>query len=278
MRLNAFSNISIFLMKIVALINECTVEFWCSPIYRLVGVQYYKLVFSEMLSTSFCFFSNFTYVAFQLCRLSLIGQEKEHGKLVISVSKRISIKKLALYFAILSVFLSVVKYFRFHVNDTDLIEGKFGSSTDSAEDYPVKLAIVDNISADQDFTIRTEILTFLIFNIVSDVFNYPLFLIVTAWLDMITSVMLSKTLAEKMVTSVQVRDDVEEAVFKSKLMIGLNAAANFFLKLPATFKSTFELYISLKFVSRDLSNEFSQMCLGEYFCELFEKVSDVLCV
>jgi hypothetical protein len=70
MRINALANCCLFLIKIIGLINECTAEFWCSQIHRLVGVQYYKLIFDEMLATSLRFFSNFTYVAFLLCRLS----------------------------------------------------------------------------------------------------------------------------------------------------------------------------------------------------------------
>jgi hypothetical protein len=52
MRINSIVNCIILVIPIVGLINECTEQFWCSDISRLVFVQYYKIVVSQFLGTS----------------------------------------------------------------------------------------------------------------------------------------------------------------------------------------------------------------------------------
>jgi hypothetical protein len=143
MRINAATNCCLFSLKIVSLINECTAEFWCSRIHRLVGVQYFKLIVGELLATSLRFFSNLTFVAFQLCRLSLIGQE--HGIVVEKVAKKTSIKRLLAFFAGLSIVLNIVKYFRYQINDADLFlyqkDREF--KLEPLDEYPVMFSSID---------------------------------------------------------------------------------------------------------------------------------------
>lgn len=75
MLLNSVLNIMILIIPIVGLINECHAPFgiFCSSISKLVGVQYFKIVFAEKISTFFRLVSNFTYMAFALNRMSLVG-------------------------------------------------------------------------------------------------------------------------------------------------------------------------------------------------------------
>jgi hypothetical protein len=263
MRINAATNCFLFLIKIIGLINECTAEFWCSQINRLVGVQYYKLIFGEMLATSLRFFSNFTYVAFLLCRLSLIG--KEHGRLVEKVSNQMSIKRFVSYYACLSLVLSIVKYFRFQINDADIFKYEFGTLDFSTfDEYPAKFSRLDNFFDDIDNPTKSNLLNniravtwaFIVLNCISDILNYPVFLIICLVLDIVTSVELRKTLSQKISTSKQIEEEKEEAIFKSTLLAILNALCNFLLKLPMTVNSIFEIYISLNYKITNYSKEF----------------------
>jgi hypothetical protein len=255
MRINSATNCFVFTIKIVGLINECTSEFWCSQIHRLVGVQYYKLIFTELFGTSLRFFSNLTFIAFQLCRLALIGQE--HGKLVEKVSKTLSIKRLLTYFACLSFVFSIVKYFRYQINDEDLytytplelIQLK------PLDEYPAKFSSIDNknnVFGEGEYIpkiveVRSETWAFIIINSLSDILNYPVFFIICLVLDIVTCVELRKTLSKKVVTDKKVEEEKQEAIFKSTLLIILNALCNIFLKLPMTLNSIFEIIISFKY-------------------------------
>jgi hypothetical protein len=256
MRINAATNCGLFSIKIVGLINECTSQFWCSPIHRLVGVQYFKLIVGELLGSSLRFFSNFTYVAFQLCRLSLIGQE--HGKLVEKVSLKMSIKRLVAYFACLSFVLSIVKYFCYQINDEDLYtfeivnEFKFGP----LDEFPARFSSIDNKNGAYerinkrkvvDVEVRGGTMAFIILNILCDILNYPVFFVICLVLDIVTCVELRKTLLHKVVTNKKVEEEKEEAIFKSTLLIILNALCNCVLKLPTALNSIFEIIVSLNY-------------------------------
>jgi hypothetical protein len=102
-----------------------------------------------MFGTTFCFFSNFTYLAIQICRLSLIG--KEHGRLVEKVANQMSIKRFVIYCACLSFALSIVKYFRFQINDSDLLKITNPDAFNEAfqdyemiDEYPAKISNINN--------------------------------------------------------------------------------------------------------------------------------------
>jgi hypothetical protein len=190
MRINASINCVLFSFKIIGLINECTAEFWCSQIHRLIGIQYFKLIVGEMLTTSLRFFSNFTFVAFQLCRLSLIG--KEHGKLVELCANQMSIKRLTSYFACLSLILSIVKFFRFQINDADRYKSVYTNlyEIETIDEYPVKFSSIDKFffgKYNELSEIRGEIVAFVVINCLCDMLNYMLFLIVCLVLDIVTA-------------------------------------------------------------------------------------------
>jgi hypothetical protein len=255
MRILAIVNSLLFLVKIMGLMNECTSEFWCSKINRLVGIQYLKLIFGQLIGNSLIFLTNFIYLAFQLCRLSLIGNE--HSKLVVKVSNKMSIKRYVLYSASLSLVLSIVKYFRFQINDADILEYRAMSKIffDTNDEYPAKFSSIDNLNDNYklDWNPRSETYALTIINFIIDALNYPTFTGICLTLDIIISNELTKTLSQKIVTSKQVQEEKDEAIFKSKLTIYLNFLSNFLLKLPMTINSIFEIYIVL-FYHRYLYN------------------------
>lgn len=88
------------------------------------------------------------------------------------------------------------------------------------------MASLDNFSIDTNLNnkIRPEMWAFFIINFLSDVLNYPTFLIVCIVLDVITASELRVTLSRKIATNKQ----IDEAIFKSTLFVKLNAVCNFF--------------------------------------------------
>jgi hypothetical protein len=105
---NSVFSLLILLIQILAWTSECfyPLEVFCPEIRKLAFVQVFKMVFKECLVTAFRFMCNFTYVAFALNRISLIG--KDHNKLVKFMSD-VSIKKYLGVTLFISVGLSVVK-------------------------------------------------------------------------------------------------------------------------------------------------------------------------
>lgn len=234
MRLNSITHCLILVIQIVGTINECTHEFWCSQIDRLILIQYYKIIVSELLGTAFRFMSNFTYLAFLLSRLSLLG--KEHGKLVMYVSKE---KSIGLYLAItsfLSLVLSAVKFFRYMTNEVNLF-----SSGNDTDNFPDKLISFADGNLRTFFSVRI----FLIFNILCDLVNYFVFLFVNLGLDICMVLELKKTFAEKakkIELSEKQKRKHELAIKRAILMVVLNAILGLFLKFPLLLNNFFEFY------------------------------------
>jgi hypothetical protein len=218
-------------------------------------------------------------VAFQLCRLSLIG--KEHGRIVEKVAHLMSIKRFVSIHAILSLILSVVKYFRFQINDSTLFKWFSGFLLDPIDEYPARFSSIDRFSSANSDT-RPEIWAFNVINCLCDFLNYPLFLIIYLVLDIQTALELRKTLAQKMVSiNAQAQKDKEDAIFKSNIMVILNALSNLFLKLPMTISSIFEFYVSLNYLFTIFSSEFSDNYFLYFMVDIngaafFENVANFL--
>lgn len=233
MRLNSCVHCLILLVQLPSMLNECTHEFWCSTLHRTVPAQYFKIVVGEFLGTSLRFMSNFTYLGFTLSRLSLIG--KEHGKLVMYVAKDKSIKVYLCITIVLSLLLSIVRYFRYLPNQMDYI------STGAADMYPDKLVFVAVGELREHFHVRL----FSIFNVLCDLCNYAVFIVVNLILDSVMVVELKKTLKEKAEkcgeTEKQKRKN-EITIKRAILMVVLNAVFNLVLKFPLLLNTFFEFY------------------------------------
>ena len=110
MRIHSIVNALILVIELVGLMNECSREFWCSRVNYLEPIQFYKIVFRELIGTLLRFMSNFTFVAFALTRLSLIG--KDHNAVVTAVVN-LKIYVYLIVSILIGLMLSVVKYFRY---------------------------------------------------------------------------------------------------------------------------------------------------------------------
>lgn len=77
MAINSATLVLIMVIQLVSLLNECHRPFgvYCSSMYKYEIVQYFKIIAGESLATFLRLGANFTYVAFTINRLSLVGTQ-----------------------------------------------------------------------------------------------------------------------------------------------------------------------------------------------------------
>lgn len=104
-------------IQLVSLLSECnkTYDVYCPDTRRLVFFQFFKIIFKETLVVALQFMSNFAYMGFAFNRIALIG--KNDAKIVEKISGW-QFKNYLTVTGIISVILSVVKGFKYQVNQT----------------------------------------------------------------------------------------------------------------------------------------------------------------
>lgn len=279
MRLNSIVNCCISILHIIGLLNECTKEFWCSAVSNLVPIQYLKIVFSSFLDTLFRFMANFIYVAFCLCRISLIG--KDHTRIVSIVSEKMKIKTYMGISLFLSALFSVVKCFDYKINEF----------MDYSLDYPEKILWFSSGRSPGDSIHNFSGYLYFVSSIICDLLKYPVFITIVLILDLKTAKRLEKTILEKAITGTpeiqeKKRKENENAIVRSKKMVKVNAILNFMLKLPVASNSIIQmiynfLYFNIKlkfeyYNDRKEKNLFVYVCYELYGCQVFEYVSNFL--
>lgn len=222
-------NILSCVCQIVSLINECQQPFgiFCSSIRKSVFVQYLKLIFAEFFLYFFISMSNLTYIAFAICRLSLVGNNV--NKFVKFVTD-IDIKKLIGVFIILSCCLTIAKPFNYKITDISYEDTEF----------PRLFYKRSRLSH-----IKPIIIVLLSANVVYDVFNSILFVIVSLIVDVVLLRKVGQVMQEKeekMASQIQSsRDKVKkenEASYKKLVkFVVLNSLANVCLKIPSCVTS-----------------------------------------
>ena len=234
LRLNSICSCLILLIRFISWLNQCIYPFqvFCPLIRKTVFMQYFKIIVEEVLMTALKFMNNFTYIGFAFNRISLIG--KDHNKLVKFMSD-LGIKKYIGVTLLISIVLSVIKFFEFDINTGQHFES-----------YPISYEYLNLINSDshQNFTVY-------ILNLISDSFNYFIFLIVNFAIDIGMIVKLRETLNEKLEKSKEYSSKVQQekrsvenetAIDKTRSMIIWNISLNLILKLPAISYSIFHLY------------------------------------
>ena len=113
--LNSIFCMIISLIELLSWMTECFYPFevFCPETRKIVGIQFFKIIFKEFLVTMLRFMLNFTYVAFALNRINLIG--REHGKLV-TFMYEIGVKKYIGISFLISSSLSWIKGFKYQIN------------------------------------------------------------------------------------------------------------------------------------------------------------------
>jgi hypothetical protein len=249
------------------------------------------------VGTCLRFVSNFTTLGYALSRLALIGQE--HGKFVTNVSKETKMKKLFGITALICVILSLVKYFKYTVNNLDDRSELFVSvngvdyTLDLVNRFPLKYTIFPFILVDNEFE-RTKSTVISIFTIISDVVNYLIFFVCNFALEIYTAVLLKKTLDEKM-KNISSDEEVRQKKEKEKKsanqrmrrMVVYTVISNLLFRLPVAINSMFEIAITFIYqpgtatffsfsYNYNVKNNFVYFCLGLNGCEIFEDISNFL--
>lgn len=271
MRLVSAFNIVILVINILSPIYQCQPHqgIYCSPIKERKTVNFFQIINDQVLMTFFRFMSNFSYVGFSICRLSLIGTE--HSKFVKEFPNYSQFVTMFISF-ILSGILSTIKIFVYQV-DEQLIYQEF-----KKENMPIRF---DRNEPNIDYsnsTYKTKAILINSFNIVSDLTNYFVFTVIFLALDIALMVKLKKTLNTKM----NKKKNENNSVIKRTIMsVVFYALFSIFLKLPASFKSfldvlQFDNDYRLAIANNKMNIFYDRICITEHVCETFQKFASFL--
>jgi hypothetical protein len=164
--LNSVVSLVISMIELLSWMTECFYPFevFCPEIRKLTAIQFFKIIFKECFVTLLRFMCNFSYVAFALNRISLIGND--HGKLVTVVSE-VGFKKYVLFALLISSSLSWIKFFKYEVNYF-YPDASFPLSNEMN-------IISQEVMPFNDF--------YFIYNSISDLLNYLVFVVICVIID-----------------------------------------------------------------------------------------------
>ena len=222
-----------------------------------------------MIVTLVKFMCNFTYVAFALNRIALIG--KDHGRIVKFMSE-LDIKVYLAVCFLISSSLSWIKYFKYNVNNFE-----------PHLNYPIpnELNIIYmanyrieyfDVNMDQVLGFKIPVLLFFIYNSISDVINYVVFVVVIIIIDIVLVVQMKRTLEDKLKwydkeTNSQKyeakKKENENAINKLIKMVIINTVIGVIFKLPSSFLSVVNLIAT--FYYRNYKNPFIAPLFGEFY-------------
>ena len=266
--LNSSFNLLILIITFLSWFNECFYPFevFCPEMRKTIFNQYFKIIFKEVFVTLLKFMCNFTYVAFALNRIALIG--KDHSKIVMFISN-LDIRIYSVVCVLISCSLSWIKYFEYQVN---YFEPHLNYPISNDWDI-MKMA---DYNYDKTFLNKYLVLSisyelYFIYNSISDVINYVVFVIVIIAIDLIMLILLKRALKEKLKwydkeTNWQKyeakKKENENTVNKIIKMVIINTAIGVLFKLPSSFSSIVDLYAS--FYYQNYENLFKAPVFGEF--------------
>ena len=240
----------ISVIELLSWMTECFYPFevFCPEIRKLVAIQFFKIIFKECFVTMLRFMLNFTYVAFALNRISLIG--KDHGKLVTFMSE-LGVKKYIGITLLISISLSWIKGFKYEIN-------YFYPDPDSNFPMPNEMDILLTSPYSSRF-----IDFYFTFNSISELVNYLVFVVICIIIDICMVVKLRKTLNEKNKKSDSMnktqnqnkKAENEEAVKKAIKMVVLNSSIGILFKLPVCIIPLINMFA--KFYYKNKSSKYS---------------------
>ena len=284
MAINSITNILILFIQILSLMNECQYPFgiFCSSIRKYPVIQYFKIVFGETVSSFLRLISNFTYLAFSINRLSLVGK---NGDFVEFFSK-LSPYKYIIFSVILSGLFSVVKGFLFQLN-----------TFQPEEFYP--LIFYKYYSS---FIYKHIVIYYLLFsfNAVYNLVNYIIFTFIHLLFDILLFHKIRKTIKEKEVKyktiyllidsqySKKMKEN-QETIRNVLKMVILTALVSLICKIPISITSLNDLRIMINTPFEQLYNDFRSgrelfkfpydmrtICYFDEICLIFESFGNFL--
>lgn len=239
-------NCLVALCQIFSLVSECQLPYgiFCSSIRKYVPIQY-ELVFAEFFLYFFIAMSNFSYLAFSICRLSLVGSINKN-KLVKFVSKS-GCKTLSAAFGLISIGLAVIKPLKYTVlpsNHSDAYDHDI-------VDFPN--LFYKNKAIGSGFTLTTFKLK-IIFDTLYDLVNYCVFVLVNMAIDVVLLTQVRRVMEqkeEKMSTQIRsrlekLRKENRESLRRLVKLVMLSSLCGIALKVPncLTSLNDFRLLIS----------------------------------
>ena len=268
--LNSIFCIIIMVIELLSWMTECFYPFevFCPEIRKLVPIQFFKIIFKECLITLLRFMCSFSYVAFALNRIGLIG--KDHGKLVTFFSE-IGIKVFIGVAIIFSCSLSWIKGFKYEVN-------YFNPHLNYPMSTEKDISILDANSFND---------AYFIINFICDLFNYVVFVIICVIIDICMVVQLRRTLEEKTKKSESLNQkqadskkaENDKALKKAIKMVVLNSVIGIFFKLPASFIPLLnliaEFYYKNKMYIKYYHPDFGEFYMLLQDTELYSVIQDI---
>ena len=266
LRLVSVINIVVLAINLLSPIYECQRfdRAYCSRFYKFTFIQYYKIIFGEFFNSVFKLISNFLYVGFSICRLSLIG--KDHSKFIKFISD-VSIRTFIIGSCVISVALSTVKIFHYQVN-----------TFNPQQDYPIPYDQNYNNVYSPNYDIYARLVN--VFNAIADLSTYFVFVLINLILDVVLVVKLKRTLADKL-NSDNVKNS--EIVFRIISLVIAFTIFSFVLKLPASVKSIFDSIHLNNNSNNPIANShidhlYDKYCIASRYCTAFDKFSSILYV
>ena len=229
-------SLCISFIEIFSWLSECFYPFevFCLGVHKTVAAQLFKMVVKECLVITLRFLSNFCYIAFALCRIAFIG--RDHNKLIKFMSE-MAIWKYILFSLVISLVFSWIKYFKYSIN--------FGLGE---LNYPIwndRDISTYRLMKNPEASFPPIFDFYMIFNVISDLFNYLVFVVVCFLVDIGMLIRLRSTvnesieriksigLSEKQIETK--KSEMEETMNKSIRMVVVNTSIGFLFKLPLVF-------------------------------------------
>ena len=258
---NSIFSLLMLVIQLFSWMSECfyPYEVFCPEIRKLVFIQVFKMVFKECFVTAFRFMWIFSYIAFALNRISLIG--KDHGKLVQFMSD-IGVKSYLAVCFLISCGLSVIKYFKYEIN-YDQPETSYPISNDH-----------DLSSIHRTFISNDGVI---IANSIFDILNYVVFELLIFVIDVYLVVRMRRILNERLRKSESLmaknkletmKKENEEAINKVIKMVIVNTAISVLFKLPVAFIPVVNVYA--EFYYKDYLNQFDHPKFGAFYSFLLD--------
>ena len=175
----------------------------------------------------------------------------------------------------LTMFVSLLeKYFKYQVN---YFEPHMNYPISNEKNLIIMIFYIEEEHLKTALGFKIPVLLFFIYNSVSDVINYVIFVIICVIVDVFMVVRLKRTLDEKLkwydkeTSSVKFeakKKDNEEAVNKLIKLVVLNTSLGVLCKLPCSFISIVDLYAS--FYYRNQVNPLRNPAFGKFFSYLLD--------
>ena len=268
--LNSVFNIIILVIWILSWINECFYPFeaFCPEIRKVQLIQYFKIIFKEVIVNLLKFLSNFTYVAFALNRIALIG--KDHSKIVKFMSN-VNVKVYIAVCFLISSSLSWIKYFKYQVN---YFESNLNYPVSNEYDIMTTSNYFEHfLDISKSYQISDRL--YFIYNSISDIINYVVFVIICIIIDVSMVIRMNQTLNDKLKwykydsTKYEAKKkENKDTLNKLIQMVVINTALGVLLKSPSSFISLVNLYAA--FYYRSYKNLFTAPAFGEFYSNLMD--------